>query len=643
MKPFKATKLKAIVEGRLWMSSQYAQDQTITESSNQPQNFSSASMTSFFPPPPPPPPPPPRPANYAPPPSSVLPPNAPQVRYPHLQHPDVSGNGGHQDPSIGQGLNDYITTSAKGTDASGALETLQGVWHLFDNKDQVGMEHKKTVPIESESTKEASWVSSHQPFAVLPQNKHISTSARNSRISLESSHSNAHSGLATQMVHHVERPEPRRDALDILEEELDDDDEDDGVDPEDLMRLANRLIAQRQFDAALPYSMKAARRYERRNGRHDHDTMLAIMLVAKLLRRLSHIEKAIEYFARLLAIQEKLLGTDHEEVANTASSLGQLYATKSSPGCDLERAAACFQQVLRIRENIDKAERLALSRDGHLNANGEALALEGPGSAGVATALHHLGVVLSDSFRFEDSLAYFMKALKIRRSLGDSAERDTASTLNNMAAVLHQLGRNEQCLAVYSKSHEIKKKLLPPTHPSIADTLYNMGALNLELNRPQAASEFFMQALTISTTRLGMNHRLTKDLQKQILTCDALAQQYESATAIRQTSTSKRGGHAELGNDLTQRMRMDRGLFLKEYERERSGTGSGDSVRTVIMPPSLTPPSGSGGNTPTLRSGENTPRAMMSKGGLGYSKRSLTGQALAVLATPPMSPLTQFD
>ena len=51
-----------------------------------------------------------------------------------------------------------------------------------------------------------------------------------------------------------------------LEESLVESTEDDGVDPEDLMRLANRLIAQRQFEAALPYSLRAARRFERRNG-----------------------------------------------------------------------------------------------------------------------------------------------------------------------------------------------------------------------------------------------------------------------------------------------------------------------------------------------------------------------------------------
>jgi hypothetical protein len=51
-----------------------------------------------------------------------------------------------------------------------------------------------------------------------------------------------------------------------LEESLVESAEDDGVDPEDLMRLANRLIAQRQFEAALPYSLRAARRFERRNG-----------------------------------------------------------------------------------------------------------------------------------------------------------------------------------------------------------------------------------------------------------------------------------------------------------------------------------------------------------------------------------------
>jgi hypothetical protein len=102
---------------------------------------------------------------------------------------------------------------------------------------------------------------------------------------------------------------------------------------------------QRQFDAALPYAMRAARRFEGRNGRHDQETMAAVALAAKLLRRLSHFEAAIDHFALLLGIQESLLGTDHSEVANTASALGQLYGNVGAPGCDLERSVTCFNQV----------------------------------------------------------------------------------------------------------------------------------------------------------------------------------------------------------------------------------------------------------------------------------------------------------
>jgi hypothetical protein len=301
-------------------------------------------------------------------------------------------------------------------------------------------------------------------------------------------------------------------------------------------------------------------------------------------------------------------------------------------------------------------------------------------------ALHHLGVVHSDLFKFDESLAYFMRALKLRRSLGDSAERDTASTLNNMAAVLHQLGRNEQCLAVYGKSLEIKKKLLAPTHPSIADTLYNMGALNLELNRPGPASEYFVMALTISTTKLGMNHPLTFDLQKQILTCDTLAtQQAEREAAHGSDHGGSGGGHGAPasghgpagppppgqatntplqaaadsaaaahygaldegvhGADLASRLRLDKGLFADSYSRDRGGSGDGGSgsQSTVMFPPNMTPPSGS--TTPV--SGSNTPRVdaqgrPVASGQPGF-KRSLTGNALSILATPPMSPLTRFD
>jgi tetratricopeptide (TPR) repeat protein len=247
-------------------------------------------------------------------------------------------------------------------------------------------------------------------------------------------------------------------------------------------------------------------------------------------------------------------------------------------------------------------------------------------------SLHHLGVVHSDLFKFDDALAFFMRALKIRRSLGDGAERDTASTLNNMAAVLHQLGRNEQCLAVYGKALEIKRKLLPPTHPSIADTLYNMGALNLEINRPSVASDYFIHALTISTTRLGMSHPLSLDLQKQILTCDTLAAQ------LTQDGGGGGGDGGAAGDDLAQsdliadRLRLETGAFTSEYNRDRAGSSGEGSASTVLYPPSMTPPSGA--DTPN--SGGTTPKGPK-------SRRALTGQAMSVLATPPMSPLTRFD
>jgi len=55
--------------------------------------------------------------------------------------------------------------------------------------------------------------------------------------------------------------------------------------------------------------------------RHDHDTMLAVMLAAKLLRRLGHHERATEYFNTLLSIQEKVLGTEHAEVLTLVTHL----------------------------------------------------------------------------------------------------------------------------------------------------------------------------------------------------------------------------------------------------------------------------------------------------------------------------------
>jgi tetratricopeptide (TPR) repeat protein len=593
----------------------------------------------------------------------------------------------------------------------GALQTLQGMWNVLDGGNVSGaapensreddvrqsnesLSSKSTTLREKDELNQDELDKGVKGGARAPPNGGMSMRMVDHRADRNS----AGSGLATMRMHARSREARKRRELEVrkLEEALDadeaadaaggrgEDGEGSAVDPEDLMRLANRLIAMRQFEAALPYSMRAARRYERRNGRHDHETMMAVMLSAKLLRRLGHVEKAVEQFTLLLGIQEVLLGTDHPEVGNTASALGSLYATNGSVVCDLDRAARCFEQVLRIREKIMYESGVDAIAEAQAAATGEEAGEDGSSGggggggggggrrgssqrsgsvhsdnkrsggvlsskAGVALALHHLGVVHGDLYHFDDSLAYFMRALKIRRSLGDSAERDTASTLNNMAAVLHQLGRNEQCLAVYGKSLEIKLKLLPPTHPSIADTLYNMGALNLELNRPADASEYFVQALTISTNKLGMNHPLTADLQKQILTCDALADQQQlqegdgdgegqDGEYSEYSGGGFAGGGAAGGGGgggdtaLTSRLKQDNGLFSSEYNLNRQGSMASVSTYMSESPESETPPSG--GVTPTFGG--------YGQGGSygGPPRRSLTGQALNVLATPPsMSPL----
>jgi len=446
------------------------------------------------------------------------------------------GNGGSviDDAAMGPSplmYEDKDPTTQKGSDATLALDSLNNMWQVLETHDD---DEKKPV------------------FKADPSDPTINQPLQGQ---------NGGSGLNVKMVDH--HAPPSREVIDQLEEALDGDDEDDGgVQPEDLMRLAHRLIALKQYDAALPYTMRAAKRFERKRGLHDMQTMLAVMLSAKLLRRLSHFEKAIEYFALLLDIQEKILGTDHADTANTASALGQLYAASGSPGCDLDRAATCFQQVLHIREKLVEIE--TENNGGYQDNASPVVQIH---LAGCAMALHHLGVVHSDLFKYEEALGYFMRALKIRRSLGDSAEKDTASTLNNMAAVLHQLDRNEQCLAVYARSLEIKKKLLPPTHPSIADTLYNMGALNLEIDRPYEASEFFIEALTISTTKLGLHHPLTIDLQKQILTCDQLIAQQGGA----------RLGDVHISRDSDNGFRQMNNSFVMNTYGDQRGSMTSDS------------------------------------------------------------------
>ena len=266
----------------------------------------------------------------------------------------------NQPPEVNPRPTPFSVSSKKGTDATGALRSIHGMWQLFDDQETAvkaalgtggtaagqgsegGEDDGTTNPLRDRQPSAASAAASEK-------------SGKGGKSSVVGVVVPPGGGLPTRMVDHHsasrsaapgQNAEAKRQvAMTRLEESLSQDTEDDGVDPEDLMRLANRLIAQRQFEAALPYTMRAARRYEKRDGRHDPDTMLAVMLAAKLLRRLGHSEKAIQYFGTLLNIQEALLGVDHAEVANTASALGQLFGATGMPGADPDRAATCFHQV----------------------------------------------------------------------------------------------------------------------------------------------------------------------------------------------------------------------------------------------------------------------------------------------------------
>lgn len=294
-------------------------------------------------------------------------------------------------------------------------------------------------------------------------------------------------------------------------------------------------------------------------------------LKGDLLNVLAQVHGAIGNYAEAerlareaLTIRRDLFGEDHEEVAESLTSLAAIL----SAGRDPAAADSLAREALRIRRaelgpmHPDIAETLnVLARTLEINGEyeeaellfQEALAMRrstlGEGHAEVASSLNNLGSLATNRGNFTDADSLYREALAIRRATLGEQHPYVASTLNNLAVVQDRLGRYDEAAALYGESVSIRRSALGDhhpdlarglsnfglflfrrmrdydaaepllhealamrreiygnEHPEVAQTLNNLGGLFLEQQRPADAEPWFREALEINRAAFGARH-----------------------------------------------------------------------------------------------------------------------------------------
>jgi len=205
----------------------------------------------------------------------------------------------------------------------------------------------------------------------------------------------------------------------------------------------------------------------------------AYSLEGRSLRDLSRYAEARTALERSLAIRERLLGPDHQDVGHTLYQLGWLLNLMG----EYRQSRQVYERVIAIMERTLP-----------------------PNHPSLAWALSDLAVVQQNLGDYEAAHALLTRALAIREKALAPNHPDIGATYNNLGALFWYQKRFEEARAAWERALAIREASLPPGHPDIAGVLGNIGLADEALGRFAEARSYLERALAINEQALGPRH-----------------------------------------------------------------------------------------------------------------------------------------
>jgi tetratricopeptide (TPR) repeat protein len=157
---------------------------------------------------------------------------------------------------------------------------------------------------------------------------------------------------------------------------------------------------------------------------------------------LGHYAEAEPLYQRSLSIREKVLGSDHPDVANSLNNLAELYRVQGK----YAEAEPLYRRSLSIRE--------------------KQLGSDHPS---VANSLNNLAVLYDAQGKYAEAEPLYRRSLSIREKQLGSDHPDVAQSLNNLAWLYRDQEQYEKSLPLYERAFEIRSKVLGENHPNTKD------------------------------------------------------------------------------------------------------------------------------------------------------------------------------
>jgi len=288
-----------------------------------------------------------------------------------------------------------------------------------------------------------------------------------------------------------------------------------------LIRVGRNHIEENEYEKADTLYQEALAIQEKVLGKEHPDYANSLHSLGILYREMANYEKAEIFLLEALTIREKVLGKEHPEYAVNLHNLGILYREMRN----FEKAEPLWQEALAIQEkvlgkehpdyanslhsfgllyqvmgNYEKAESLLLEA---LTIREKVLGKEHPD---YADSLQSLGSLYEELGNYEKAEIFLLEALTIREKTQGKEHPDYANNLNSFGLVYHYTGQYEKAEPLWLEALAIRGKVLGKEHPSYAQSLNNLATLYYYIGQYEKAESFLLEALVIREKVLGKEH-----------------------------------------------------------------------------------------------------------------------------------------
>jgi CHAT domain-containing protein/Tfp pilus assembly protein PilF len=280
-------------------------------------------------------------------------------------------------------------------------------------------------------------------------------------------------------------------------------------------------------------------------------------------------DQALELAGRALETREKILGTEHADVAASLRGLGALHLVKNDPASaeaffrraaeatakasgadsldyadvlqglgrarsargDRAQAEQLHQRALSVREKAAGPDSLAASYSLHylaalyraandlpkaertfLRAQAIREKLLGADHPEMAPVFNDLGLLYYGAGDYRSAEPLLLRALALREKAFGPDHTHVGVTLNNLGLLEWKKGDYEKAEAYHLRALSIFEKNTGPESDRVAGSLHNLGIIHKEAGKDYArAEEFYRRALTISEKIYGEYNSITGD------------------------------------------------------------------------------------------------------------------------------------